>query len=134
MPATATVTVQELVEHALAASTADDCIVIAHHTTSANLRWANNTLTTNGVMRRIDIAVVSFVRQAGGPAAGSVSGSATTPEQVGALVAAADAAARAADPATDAQELVGDVAGRRLGRAAGRDRHPRLRPVRPGAR
>ena len=110
MSATTIAPVQELVEHALAVSTADDCIVIAHHTTSANLRWANNTLTTNGSMRRIDIAVVSFVRQAGGPAAGSMSGSATTPEQVGALVAAADAEARAADPATDAQELVGDVA------------------------
>jgi len=105
-----TATVQELVEHALAASTADDCVVIAHHTTSANLRWANNTLTTNGAMRRIDVAVVSFVRQAGGPAAGSMSGSASNPEQVAALVAAADDAARAADPATDAQDLVTGIA------------------------
>jgi predicted Zn-dependent protease len=102
MPAT----VQELVEHALASSTADDCIVLAHHTTSANLRWANNTLTTNGAMRRIDVAVVSFVRQAEGPASGTMSGSASTLEQVTALVAAADDAARAADPAADAQELV----------------------------
>jgi predicted Zn-dependent protease len=107
MAATTTATVQELVEHALAVSTADDCIVIAHHTTSANLRWANNTLTTNGAMRGLELAVVSFVRQAGGPAAGTRSGSATTPDQVAALVAAADAEARAADPATDAQELVG---------------------------
>ena len=107
MAATTTATVQELVEHALAVSTADDCIVIAHHTTSANLRWANNTLTTNGAMRGLELAVVSFVRLAGGPAAGTRSGSATTPDQVAALVAAADAEARAADPATDAQELVG---------------------------
>jgi predicted Zn-dependent protease len=99
-------TVQELVEHALARSTADDCIVIAHHSTDANLRWANNTLTTNGSMRRIEIAVISFVRRAGGPASGSMSGSASTPEQVDVLVAAADDAARAADPAADAQELV----------------------------
>jgi predicted Zn-dependent protease len=101
-----TATVQELVEHALAASTADDCIVIAHHTTSANLRWANNTLTTNGAMRGVEVAVVSFVGQERGAAAGSMSGSATTPEQVAALVVAADAAARAAEPAPDAQELV----------------------------
>ncbi len=101
-----TATAQELVEHALTASTADDCLVIAHHTTSANLRWANNTLTTNGAMRRIEVAVVSFVRQAGGPATGTMSGSASTPDQVASLVAAADAAARAADPATDAQDLV----------------------------
>jgi predicted Zn-dependent protease len=103
-------TVQELVEHALATSTADDCIVIDHHTTSANLRWANNTLTTNGAMKRIDVAVVSFVRHAGGPASGSMSGSASTREQVAALVAAADEAARSADPASDAQDLVSGAA------------------------
>jgi predicted Zn-dependent protease len=101
-----TATVQELVEHALAVTTADDCIVIAHHSTSANLRWANNTLTTNGAMRRVDVAVVSFVGQAGGPATGSMSGSATTFEQVEALVAGADSEARSAGPAGDAQALV----------------------------
>jgi predicted Zn-dependent protease len=107
----ATATVPDLVEHALATSTADDCIVIAHHSTSANLRWANNTLTTHGAMRRVEVAVVSFVRQAGGPATGTMSGSAATLEQAAALVTAADAAARAADPATDAQDLVsGDAA------------------------
>jgi predicted Zn-dependent protease len=99
-------TVQDLVEHALAASTADDCVVIAHHRTSANLRWANNTLTTNGVMRAVDVTVIAFARTAGGVGVGSVSGSAAAPEQVDALVAAADAAARAADPAGDAQDLV----------------------------
>jgi predicted Zn-dependent protease len=104
--ATPTATVQDLVEHALASSTADDCVVIAHHRTSANLRWANNTLTTNGAMRGVEVTVVSFVRQSGGVSAGSVSGSATTPEQVDTLVAAADAAARAGDPAGDARALV----------------------------
>lgn len=103
---TPSATVPELVERALAASTADDCIVIAHHRTSANLRWANNTLTTNGSMRRVEVAVVSFVRRADGTASGSMSGSATTVAEVEALVAAADEAARAADPAPDAQELV----------------------------
>jgi predicted Zn-dependent protease len=102
----ATATAQQLVEHALAVSTADDCIAIAQHTTSANLRWANNTLTTNGAMLRIDVAVVSFVRRPGGQATGSMSGSATSLDQVERLVAAADAAARAADPATDAADLV----------------------------
>ena len=53
-------TPQELVEHALAASTADNCLVLLEETTEANLRWANNTLTTNGVMHRIDATVVSF--------------------------------------------------------------------------
>ena len=108
--AIAAATVPDLAEHALRTSTADDCIVIAHHRTSANLRWANNTLTTNGAMRGVDVTVVSFARLADGVATGSVSGNATTPEQVDALVASADAAARAGDAARDAQELVGGEA------------------------
>jgi predicted Zn-dependent protease len=95
-------TPQQLVEHALSASTADDCTVVARASSSANLRWANNTLTTNGVMVASDVTVVSFV----GAGAGSVAGTASTREQVTALVEAADAAARAASPAEDVAELV----------------------------
>ncbi len=97
---------QRLVEQALAASTADDCVVVLDAGTSANLRWANNTLTTNGVMRRSDVTVVSFVERRGGIASASVSGTATTPAQVLALVAEADAAAAEADAAPDAAPLV----------------------------
>ena len=105
-------TVQDLVEHALAASSADDCVVIARHRTSANLRWANNTLTTNGVMRGIDVTVVAFVRTPAGVCVGSVSGSAASREQVDGLVSAADAAARAAEPSGDANDLVTGTADR----------------------
>ncbi len=90
----------------MAASAADDCIAIAHHRTSANLRWANNTLTTNGAMRGVDVTVISFVRQPGGVSVGSVSSAASTAGQVAALVEAADAAARASAPAADAHDLV----------------------------
>ena len=103
-------TPQDLVEHALAASTADDCIAIVSDGSSANLRWANNTLTTNGVMVDMSVTVISFVAAGDGVATGSVSGSASTPEQVGALVAAADAAARSASPAEDVAELVANGA------------------------
>ena len=41
---------QELVEAALARSTADGCVVIAEERSETNLRWANNSLTTNGQM------------------------------------------------------------------------------------
>ena len=101
-------TPQQLVEHALATSTADDCVAIVRDVTSANLRWANNTLTTNGVMTEVSVTVVSFAAVAGGIATGSVSGSASTTEQVTTLVEAADAAARAGSPAEDAAELVAD--------------------------
>ncbi len=104
-------TPQSLVEHALATSTSDDCIAIVRDGTSANLRWANNTLTTNGVMHSVDVTVIGFVRGSGGVSSGSVSGSATTQAQVTALVQAADAAARAASPAEDAADLAaGEVA------------------------
>jgi predicted Zn-dependent protease len=100
---------QDLVEHALAACTADDCVVVLRDRTSANLRWAGNTLTTNGVMSGTSLSVVSFVRTAGGTATGSVSGTATGREAVEELVRAADAAARSAEPAEDAAELARDA-------------------------
>ena len=65
-PAHCSVTPQSLVEHALATSVADDTVVIVRDATSANLRWANNTLTTNGVMHGIQVTVIAFVHQAGG--------------------------------------------------------------------
>jgi predicted Zn-dependent protease len=99
---------QRLVEHALESSSSEQCIAIVHDTTSANLRWANNTLTTNGVMRSIDVTVIAF--QGAGNA--SVSGTAASLEQVSALVASADRAAAVAEPAEDRAELVvGDAAG-----------------------
>ena len=99
---------QELVEHALAASTADDCVVIVRDSTSANLRWANNTLTTNGQMSNRSATVVSFVASGDGTAAASTSGSATTADEIAEIVRAADAAARMAEAAEDANPLVRD--------------------------
>ncbi len=107
---TSVLTPQELVEHALAASVSDECVVLARVGGSANLRWANNTLTTNGVMSRSSVTVIAFRRTAEGTAAGSVSGTAVTREQVSALVAAADAAAASNGPAEDAAPLVDGVA------------------------
>ncbi len=100
---------QAIVDQAIATSVADECVVIVQDKTSANLRWANNTLTTNGVMRGVEVTVISFIRSAGGVATGSMTGSVTTQAGVTALVEAADAAARAADPAEDANELVRDA-------------------------
>jgi len=106
-----TPTPQDLVEHALATSTASDCIAIATNSTSANLRWANNTLTTNGAMHGVNVTVIAFDRRTDGVAVGSVGGSAASIEQVRTLVEQADAAANAASVAEDATDLVtGDAA------------------------
>ncbi len=101
---------QSLAEHALATSIADDCVVIVRDVTSANLRWAENTVTTNGVMHRVEVTVVSFVAGPGGVGAGSVSGTAADQGEMADLVTAADAAARAAPPAEDVAPLVRDRA------------------------
>jgi predicted Zn-dependent protease len=102
---------QELVEYALATSTSDHCVAIVHDSTSANLRWANNTLTTNGVMHDIRVTVIALHGTAEGTAAASVSSSASAIDQVDAIVQAADAAARAGSPAEDAADLlVGEAA------------------------
>src|SRR6478672_8491296 len=96
---------QDLVEHALKTTTSDQCVVIVHDSTSANLRWANNTLTTNGVMHGVSVTVVAFHGTGEGTSAGSVSASASSTEQVTRIVEQADAAARASSPAEDANEL-----------------------------
>ncbi|MFJ2610335.1 metallopeptidase TldD-related protein [Streptomyces sp. NPDC091279] len=99
----------EIVERALELSTADGCVVIADEESSANLRWAGNTLTTNGVTRGRTLTVVATVDGAQGTASGVVSRSAVTVDELESLVRAAEAAARGAGPAEDAQPLVTGV-------------------------
>ncbi len=101
------VTPQELVETALDSSTADDCVVVLGVSSTANLRWANNTLTTNGVMAGNSITVVSVADGGEGAAAGVLTRTAPSTSQVKALVAEADAAARSSGPAEDAAEVAG---------------------------
>ncbi|MGW0559272.1 metallopeptidase TldD-related protein [Streptomyces sp. NPDC003016] len=104
-----TVKPYETVERALELSTADGCVVIADEDSSANLRWAGNALTTNGVTRGRTLTVIATVDGARGTAAGVVSRSAVTADELEPLVRAAEAAARAAGPAEDAQPLVSGV-------------------------
>ncbi|MGW7791110.1 TldD/PmbA family protein, partial [Streptomyces tricolor] len=88
----------EIVEQALALSRADGCVVIADEHSTANLRWAGNALTTNGVTRGRTLTVIATVDGKEGTASGVVSRSAVTAEQLEPLVRAAEAAARRARP------------------------------------
>ncbi|CAL9291231.1 hypothetical protein SUDANB135_01844 [Streptomyces sp. SudanB135_2055] len=99
----------EIVERALELSRADGCVVIADEESTANLRWAGNALTTNGVTRGRTLTVVATVEGREGTASGVVSRSAVTRDELEPLVRAAEAAARGAGPAEDAQPLVTDV-------------------------
>jgi predicted Zn-dependent protease len=99
----------EIVERALQLSRADGCVVIADERSTANLRWAGNALTTNGVTRGRTLTVIATVDGKEGTASGVVSRSAVTADELEPLVRAAEAAARGAGPAEDAQPLVGGV-------------------------
>ncbi len=100
-------TPQTLVDVALDATTADHCIVLLRESSTANLRWANNTLTTNGVMTGRHLTVISVVDGTAGSSAGVLTRAATTTSQVEALVAAADESARGAALADDAAVVAG---------------------------
>jgi predicted Zn-dependent protease len=99
-------TPQETVERALALSEADDCVVIVDESSTANLRFAGNTLTTNGVARSAQLTVISVV----GQGVGVVSRAAVRPDQLPDVVAAADKAARDAQPSEDARPLIDGTA------------------------
>ncbi|MET7721473.1 metallopeptidase TldD-related protein [Streptomyces mirabilis] len=99
----------EVVERALELSRADGCVVIADEHSTANLRWAGNALTTNGVTRGRTLTVIATVDGREGTASGVVSRAAVTADELEPLVRAAEAAARGAGPAEDAQPLVTGV-------------------------
>jgi predicted Zn-dependent protease len=108
------VTAQDTVERALAEDKpGGDLIVIADEHSSVNLRWAGNTLTTNGVTSTRSLTVIAIDRRgsgpggaaAGGTGVGIVSRSGARPDQVAEIVAEARKAAADAPAAADAQEL-----------------------------
>jgi predicted Zn-dependent protease len=82
-------------------------VVIVTESSEAVLRWANNTMTTNGHSTALNLSVISLVRLPGGTSAGVVSSSAQVTDlaQVEELVRASEAAARQAGPARDVAPL-----------------------------
>ncbi|HEY7429289.1 MAG TPA: metallopeptidase TldD-related protein [Streptosporangiaceae bacterium] len=99
-------TPQNTVERALAAARSDDCVVIADERSSANLRWAGNTLTTNGVTRSRQLTVIAISRSPSGTSAGVVSRTSVRDDQIEETVRAAEKAASEGSPAEDAQPLL----------------------------
>ncbi len=97
---------QELVERALDHSRTDGCAVLAQESSTANLRWANNTLTTNGVARTRELTVIAVVNGSEGTSAGVISRSGVTLDGVEDTVRAAEDAARSLPPTEDAAPLL----------------------------
>ncbi len=99
---------QDAVERALAAARCDDCVVIADETSSANLRWAGNTLTTNGVSRSRQLTVIAVSRSADGARVGVVSRAGRrADDQIAEIVAEAEQAAAEGSPGRGRQPLLG---------------------------
>ena len=90
----------DVVERLLSLSRADGCVAIVRESSGVNLRWANNTLTTNGSGRDRSVTVVSVVGESVGVRSASVL------DDLEGLVRASEQAARDAGPAEDAGPLV----------------------------
>jgi len=104
---------QQVVDEALKAARADETIVIVTDRAEASLRWANSSMTTNGVSSARSMSVISIVRDFEKARVGSVQTSEVDPAVIRDVVAASEDAARAAPEARDNAPLItgSDVAG-----------------------
>ncbi|RMI31504.1 metallopeptidase TldD-related protein [Nocardia stercoris] len=96
----------ELVERVLAAARAADTVVLVTDKHEASLRWAGNSMTTNGSSISREWSVVSILRDGAAARVGSVTSSSVDPDDIVAVVRAAEEAARTAQPAADAMPLL----------------------------
>jgi predicted Zn-dependent protease len=95
-----------VVERAVAASRSDGCVVIVEDSRHANLRWASNTLTTNGVSHEQSVTVVAIVEQGEGASAGAVTRTLHSDDDIEALVRTAEDVARRSGPEESSRPLV----------------------------
>jgi predicted Zn-dependent protease len=100
---------QDLIEKITAAADYEDCIVIVQSKTQANLRWANSTLTTNGVIAEQSVTVIAFVAMDGGMASGCVTRTNVDATEINEIAKTAGIAARGSGKAEDAAELLRDL-------------------------
>lgn len=91
-----------IVERALALSRADDCIVIGSASSTANVRWANNTSTTNGLGTGDRLHVVSIMANR----VGSVGVTNPTDDNLESIVRRSEEACTGRPEAEDAMPLL----------------------------
>jgi predicted Zn-dependent protease len=117
----------ELAERGLTAASSAGRIVLVSETSETELRFANNTVTTNGLRRDRSVTVISFDARRDGVASGTASGSGALPLE--GLVEAAEADAAGAGPAEDAFELVAGDSDRDFASQPGETSMAALAPV-----
>lgn len=94
--------IQDKIEKILSLSKADDCVVTASENSSANVRWANNTSTTNGVGNTTSLSVISVIDGA----VGSLSSTYFPGEELENLVRRSEAACKGKPKAADQMPFV----------------------------
>ncbi len=97
---------QQLVEQVLARATVDETIVIVTDASEASLRWAGNSMTTNGVSTSRRWTVISIVRSGQDARVGIVTSASVDVADIDGVVRSAEISARAATPASDAMPLL----------------------------
>ena len=101
---------QQVVDMALDAAArlggADETIVLVGDRVATALRWANNSMTTNGVSTARNTTVISIVRQGDTARVGTLTSAEVDPSAIEGLVAASQAAAASAPEARDAAPLL----------------------------
>jgi predicted Zn-dependent protease len=88
---------------------ADETMVLVTDRVEATLRWAGNSMTTNGVSVNRTLTVISIVRQGASAFVGTVVSAEVDPRVIPGLVAASQDAARSAPEAGDAAPLLTDT-------------------------
>jgi predicted Zn-dependent protease len=88
---------------------ADETMVLVTDKVEATLRWAGNSMTTNGVSHSRNITVISIVRKGDSASLGTVTSAEVDPRVIPGLVAASQDAAAAAPEAGDAAPLLADT-------------------------
>lgn len=101
---------QDLIEKIVAKASCDDCIVIIKDKTQANLRWANSTLTTNGVIQERAITVIAFVANGGGMSVGALTRTHLDEGDIDSILSEAIALAKSSAPSADYAPLARDLA------------------------
>lgn len=97
---------QQVVDLALDAAGDMETIVLVTDRAEASLRWAGNSMTTNGVSIRRSTTVISIVRHGDSAQVGSLETTDVDPAALPALVAASQGVARSAPAASDGFELL----------------------------
>ena len=103
------ISAQDLIEKITSVATCDECIVVVKDKTQANLRWAESTLTTNGVIQERSVTVIAFVAVDGGMASGGVTRTDLTLTDIPSVLAQAISAAKAAGKADDYAPLATNI-------------------------